>query len=432
MEEARLEARFEWLQNALLRSGVGFNPKIQRIAHRLVADDGMRYDKYFSPKLISLGPIHYGVPKLRLGEEFKEMWASMFLDSTDQVPQLLYKKIAENVEDLKLLFEPDLFTDDRLMQAYGLKDFKKIDESISWMLFVDGCALLQILQHGELETPEKVNVKFEELILVFHDVLLLENQLPYPLLKLLWKETEDELMSMMKNFKGYHWSTTEREQEIQFVPTHLLDLHRSVFLYDSSLKDTCYYNVKEDSMKTFRNIMELKAAGIELKSSKRAWPSDISFSLGRFRSELTLPEIILDDASVIFLLNTIAYEMCPDFGNDYGVSDYISFLNSLIDSPDDVKALRSARILLNTPGSNQDVFNIFTTISSSVVPSLWKYDHVMNEIEKHYTHKSLPTWVSLAYSTYFSNPWAIIAFFAAFFGLALTFIQTWYTVYPPK
>ncbi|KAK7355258.1 hypothetical protein VNO80_14509 [Phaseolus coccineus] len=47
----------------------------------------------------------------------------------------------------------------------------------------------------------------------------------------------------------------------------------------------------------------------------------------RFRSELTLPEIILDDTSATFLLNMKAYEMCTDFGNDYGEPlDHHSFL----------------------------------------------------------------------------------------------------------
>jgi len=177
--------------------------------------------------------------------------------------------------------------------------------------------------------------------------------------------------------------------------------------------------------------MELKAAGIELKSSKTCRVRDISLSLGKFRSELILPQFTVDDTLATFSLNLIACEMCSDFENDYGICDYMSFMNSLIDTPDDVKALRSARILLNTQGSDQDVVNFFTTVTSNL-PSMGNYAYVMALIEKHYTHKSLPTWIAIAYNTYFSNPWTIIAFLAALFGLVLTFIQTWCTIHPPK
>jgi len=180
-----------------------------------------------------------------------------------------------------------------------------------------------------------------------------------------------------------------------------------------------------------RNIKELKAAGIELKSSKTRRPLDISFSRGWFHSTLTLPEIVVDDTTAATVLNLIAYEMCPDFQNDYGICSYVSFLDSLIDHPDDVKALRSERILLNSLGSDEEVADLFNTISTDLVPDSGKYAALRYQIEKHYNNR-FRTWLALAYDTYFNSPWAIIAFFAAVVGLVLTFVQTWYAINPPK
>lgn len=180
-----------------------------------------------------------------------------------------------------------------------------------------------------------------------------------------------------------------------------------------------------------RNIKELKAAGIEFMSSKTRRPKDISFSLGWFHSTLKLPEIVVDDTTAATVLNLIAYEMCPDFQNDYGICSYVSFLDSLIDHPDDVKALRSERILLNSLGSDEEVAELFNTLSTDLVPDMGKYADLRNQIEKHYKNK-LRTWLALGCSTYFSNPWAIIAFHAAVVGLVLTFVQTWYAIRPPK
>jgi hypothetical protein len=184
---------------------------------------------------------------------------------------------------------------------------------------------------------------------------------------------------------------------------------------------------------TYRNIKELNASGIRLKSSKTRMPRDISFSHGWFPgcfpAKLTLPEIVVDDTTAVTVLNLIAYEMCPDFQNDYGICSFVAFLDSLIDHPDDVKALRSERILLNSLGSDEEVAKLFNTISTDLVPDMGKYSHVRVQIESHYTNK-WKTWIAQGCHTYFSNPWAIIAFHAAVLALVLTFIQTWFAIRP--
>nr|KYP48940.1 UPF0481 protein At3g47200 family [Cajanus cajan] len=124
--------------------------------------------------------------------------------------------------------------------------------------------------------------------------------------------------------------------------------------------------------------------------------------------------------------------MCPDFENNYEINDFVSFLDTLINHPDDVKALRSEQIVLNYLGSDEEVVNLFTTISYNLAHDMGNYFITRNHIAMHFVHKTLPTWLALGYHTYFSNPWAIIAFLAAVMGLSLTFIQTWYAIHPPK
>ena len=72
---------------------------------------------------------------------------------------------------------------------------------------------------------------------------------------------------------------------------------------------------------------------------------DIFFSTLLCFGFLWLPPIIVDDSTRPKFFNLIAYEMCSDFNNDYGVISYISFLDSLIDEANDVKELRKAGIL---------------------------------------------------------------------------------------
>ncbi|TKY49840.1 putative UPF0481 protein [Spatholobus suberectus] len=144
-----------------------------------------------------------------------------------------------------------------------------------------------------------------------------------------------------------------------------------------------------------RNIKELKAAGVGLKKGKTRNPSNISFSNGWLHSKLTLPEIVVNDITVDLMFNLIVYERCHDFENDYGICSYYSFLDSLIDHPDDVKELKSQGILLNSLRNNEEVANFFNTIGTALLPEKTKYGHVRAQIERHYNHKSLPTWLSL-------------------------------------
>ncbi|KAK7380692.1 hypothetical protein VNO78_33207 [Psophocarpus tetragonolobus] len=407
------------------------------------------------------------------------MWASTYIQSissthnnSGQTLLHLFKAIVDNFATLKPLFEEELFTNNKSFSNYQEQGFRTMEEKICWMLFVDGCALLHILQHAKLDPRHEMNIKIDQLVLVMLDVLLLENQLPFALLKLLWRKEEKELIEAMKEFlKCHHWATDDGNNyvkiEIKTPPTHLLDLQRSIILYrdnnnkknetpnyftlPTELWDWLVHKMKRlaqlctrksdltqtdpiaqpDPMVTYRNIMELKEAGIYLSSTKTRRPADISFSYGWICSELKLPEIIVDDTTAATVLNLIAYEMCPDFENDYGICSYVSFLDSLIDHPNDVKALRSKQILLNSLGSDEEVATLFNTLSTDLVPDMRIYKNVRAKIEKHYSDKGR-TWLALLYHTYFSNPWAIIAFHAAVVVLALAFIQTWYAINPPK
>ncbi|KAL2335193.1 hypothetical protein Fmac_016406 [Flemingia macrophylla] len=427
-------------------------PKIQKVAHYL--RDRKHFAKHYSPRLVSIGPIHHGAKNLQPGEKYKLMWASMYLKRTKQDAQALYQKIASKIKQLK-----ELFVDVVIGNVHD-------DEKLSWMLFVDGCALLQILDKGELDEPEELKVKVDQLVLVWQDVLLLENQLPYKVLQLLsGHENDAKLLETMKKFIVCHHLSPVRPTKKQDTgednalveeghtrvdiknndtlqgevetPFHLLDqLHRNVLDdQDQKMEDTrSKQNTDDDcDMITYRNIKELRAAGIKMKANHSHKLRDISFSypLLCLWEELRLPKIIVDYTTAPTYLNLIAYEMCPDFKNNYEICSFVAFMDSLIDHPDDVKELRSAGILYNVLGSDEEVEKLFNTIGTDLVHDRKIYSHVRCQIEKHYRSKCR-TWIALGCHTYFATPWAITALFAAVLALVLTFIQAWFAVNPKK
>ncbi|MCH84822.1 DUF247 domain protein, partial [Trifolium medium] len=403
----------------------------------------------------------------------------------------LHTKIVRNIDELKGLFAEDVLT----ATGKSLKGFRSLDEKLSWILFIDGCSLLYFLAAVNADNPEDIlNIKLDQLSLVTADVLLLENQLPYLVLKLLWEnDNETELKESMENFvKFNHWGTAENETKskdntknflkchnwatpdikriwgsvrsriqgcfdqeeeqqhsvvisIPNSPTHLLDLQLKIILIESSSKTkgnkadninqghkSSEKNTRKNTrMMTYRNIQDLRKVGINLESSAAQGPIDIDFFEGWFAAKLILPEIVVDDTTASTFLNLIAYEMCPDFDTDYEISSFVSFMDSLIDHVEDVRILRSKGILLNCLGSDEEVAHLFNIISTDLMENIDTYPIVRDQIHEHYCNK-YKTWIALGIHTYFDNPWTVIAFIAAFIALILTVVQTCFTIKQSK
>jgi hypothetical protein len=211
-------------------------PKIQKVPEHL-RNRSNYYDKYYSPKLVSIGPIHHDNRNLKLGEKYKLMWAAKYIKNISETPHNLHKKIADNIDELKGHFADDVLTS----SADYMEGFLRLDEKLSWMLLVDGCGLLYILNE---RYDRLMDIKMDQLILVMMDLLLLENQLPYLVLKLLWKnDNETELIESMKYLLGYFRATTSyinqetslEEHSVEVLmrneselPIHLLDLLRKI------------------------------------------------------------------------------------------------------------------------------------------------------------------------------------------------------------
>lgn len=177
------------------------------------------------------------------------------------------------------------------------------------------------------------------------------------------------------------------------------------------------------------NIQELKSNGIRIKSSESSI-IDMSFSHRWLIGELTLPEIVLDDITISIFLNLIAYERCPDFRNDYGISTFLAFINSLIRVPEDVKDLRLAGILFSNYGTDEELIKLFHFITTDVVSTAKSYSHLFGKINKHMANK----WKTktVRFLRYIRHPWTNFAVHATELALALAVIQTWFTVNPVK
>ena len=267
------------------------------------------FEKYCEPRVVSIGPIHHDKPKYRLAEEYKLILAENFIEESGKTDKELYMVIKNNIEQLRKCF------DEEVIHNYN-------DEALSWMLFVDGCATLKFIHSAVEENFKRFQIKNGQMAFVQQDLFLLENQLPYRVLDDLIKNSNEgeKLRESVQRFINMQSMTGKTEETPpNKEPVHLLDLLRNRLLGCTSVSPE--NNSDQVDWHSFRNVQELKAVGIHLKSSNNSCLRNITFTQKYWKfygGTLSLPPIIVDDSTGPKFFNLIAYEMCPDFENDYG------------------------------------------------------------------------------------------------------------------
>ncbi|TXG70152.1 hypothetical protein EZV62_005087 [Acer yangbiense] len=415
-------------------------PKIQKVPFR--PRDNNNFNNYFKPKVISVGPYHNNDNNLKISEPIKRKLAARFFKETGVNKEVLFLDIKEQIKDLR-----DCYDD-------KAKDYP--DNKLAWIFLVDGCAILHFIfisaqPNSEIEL-RKLRIKADHVALGHHDLFLLDNQLPYQLLQLIMRSTrkKEEFLHSIHDFifdyiRAPGQKYVKHDKILKDNHFHLLDLMRKLLIqpHQNNKRLDCREaiikfitvnlfgdlnsNKKSEFWHSFRNIEELRSAGIKLKPSETSGVRDITF----IWDTLTLPPIVVNDSTAAKFLNMAAYEMCPDFHNDFEVSSYICFLDSLIDRAEDVKALREKKILHNALGSDEEVAKLFNEISRDLAPNKDKYySEVKRNIQK-YCNSIWMKWLSQFFQDlrdYFKRRWSLLAFIGAFLALASSIIQTVYTV----
>ncbi|PPS04695.1 hypothetical protein GOBAR_AA15969 [Gossypium barbadense] len=347
-------------------------PLIQRVPSTLGRHKDFR--KYFKPKVISIGPLHHDDPTLHGSEKLKLKLAAHFVKNIGVNKETLYNNMKTEIGGLKKCYDPK-----------ELEKYSNDDEKLAWMFFVDGSAILQA-------------------IYMRYVLELLTS----------WGENGEKFMKAIKRFIDDNVITPAEMKEPQ-----------------SHQQDSNQTRTRRHHSHTFRNVKELKNAGIWLRASETSCLTDISFNRIFFVGKLWLPPITVDDSTGPKFMNLIAHEMCPDFMNDFTVTSYICFLDSLIDEAEDVKDLRDAGILYNGLGSDEEVAKLFNKMNTDLVPSPTIYNGVKRQIHNHCKNMWI-NYAAQAYHTHFRSPWTFLAFVGAIAALLLSALQTYYTINQPK
>lgn len=170
---------------------------------------------------------------------------------------------------------------------------------------------------------------------------------------------------------------------------------------------------------------ELSEAGVHFRESDTPWVHDVGFENG----VLSIPARLVDEGTEKELLNLRVFEQLHgSAGSD--VTNYLFFMDHIIDSERDAGLLRSRGIVKKWISSDKalaDLFNSLTTGATSKQSK--KLNGVLREVKAHCAERR-NQWRAFFVRTYLSNPWVFISLVAATILLVATLMQTVYTVVP--
>ncbi|RCV38444.1 hypothetical protein SETIT_8G142900v2 [Setaria italica] len=390
----------------------------ERIKHQTKAEA-------YRPQLVSLGPFHHGSCHLLPMEEHKRR-AVLHLVKRARVPLGDFAAAVEEVAD-------------ELMDAYdGLDERWRgagRDGFVEVML-TDGCFLLEMMRTGRLVLKGKPLKDYAPNDPVFSihgfyflrpdiqsDMILMENQLPLLLLQ--------RILAVQR---GTSSPSAEdiNELVLRFLDCPLDEGTGKLGLHPLELYHKCFRDLQPNVSRlgskredTVPSAAELSEAGIHFEMSATKRVSDIDFENGVLR----MPLVGVYDETEKNYLNMMAFELLHRYaGND--VTDYIIFMDNIINSERDVKLLRSKGLIKSGLGSDMEVARLFNTLSKGAVMSPFcKLLDVQKKMNDH-CRKRWNKWRASFEHTYLSNPWVFISLVAAAVLLVATLMQTIYSVMP--
>ncbi|KAM7490217.1 hypothetical protein LguiA_033138 [Lonicera macranthoides] len=376
-------------------------------------------EKAYTPQIASIGPLHLGKLELQAMEDQKMRYLKAFLDRTNMSLKNCIKVMKE--------------WEERARNCYAERIKLTSDEFVK-VILVDSCFIIEaILRYTASDMKEQTDFLTKP-HMIYHvrtDLILLENQLPFFVLNGLFsiafndqsRTTFPELC--INYFRGLmitrDFEKTVNNLMIQlksgYEVKHLLDLLRISHISSSLMLRP----EGRGKLIKIRNAAALQEAGMTFKRGSINCLLDLRFIVG----VLEIPQITIDDFSEFVLRNLVAFEFCH-YPFDSYITDYIIFMDSLIDTDKDVDILVENDVIMNWLGDSSAVAALVNSLAIETI--VWGMTganfNIIYESLNAYCNVRWHKWKATLKCDYFSTPWRIVSTIAAVVLLLLTFVQT--------
>ncbi|KAK3164462.1 hypothetical protein QOZ80_1AG0018950 [Eleusine coracana subsp. coracana] len=363
-------------------------------------------ERYTTPTVVAIGPYYHGRNRhLEKAEKMKHLAAYQCLTDSGYSVQQMYDALVPVARGVRHLYDKDV------MEGIDDDDFLP-------MMFFDACFLVQymlIMSHysGSLDMEESLSTFFDSnQNEIFHDIMLLENQIPWPVVQTVMMFRPVLMEKFIYSVKDCLQDLKRREDEsllkedIYEHPPHLLGLLRFYIVGESKTKSKIQFD-SENQISLSASANELAEIGIKLKAKENAKLVHMGVETnGSIFGKLFLAPLSLDDARASCLVSMAAHELCTTSNfQDEDVKDeasavcsYLLLLAMLVAREEDVQKLRTNHILLGAGLADSEVLDFFTKLHGLRLGS--SYVRTMIEIQR-YTMKR-PRWIKW-YAFYYRN-----------------------------
>ena len=434
-------------------------PSIGRVPPRLRNEDANAYE----PQVVYIGPLHQGKTKLLPMEEFKlKILGKLVKDGPRDILDDIFREVSDCLPKVR--------------DEYSEK-IKLSAQEFTEMLVIDGCFILAFCFLPEKEFYH-LGGSYQN---IGKDLALLENQIPFFVVKKLYQKIADmfpdvknEFLDLTRLFLNRFEISLPREKYPQEEHIrhllHLIHLCQDPRLVsDVPVQQSCW----QQAMTLMRKVMgiifapflglvylilfrdwsglfggskqrrlsgphltipsatELHEARIKFK--KKARPKEhyapdrlkVSFRDGT----LEIPGFSVYDTTCSELRNLIAYEQREIyFGTPY-VTHYCVLLDRLLNTAEDVGILRRSGILENMMGSDSEVAEMFNGLCKKVLinSELNFYNKLYKDVME-YVEFPFNKWRANLSQTYFRSSFTLINSIAGLVALACTVTQTFLAI----
>ncbi|KAF8731788.1 hypothetical protein HU200_015726 [Digitaria exilis] len=369
---------------------------------------------YTVPTVVAIGPYHHGKSQLKQAEKVKHVASYHCIKNSGRSVQEMYQAVVNVVLeiDARRLYDEDV------MEGIG-------DDKFLPMMFFDACFLVMYMLNVSRKPCDALLRNFLESheYDIIHDTMLLENQIPWPVVDVVMKYTPVALAEFVTIWK--HGRLQDRivakvptiVLDSSFKPPHLLGLLR--FYIVGRRRTRSRDEVRElEKMKSIAisvSAIELTEMGISLRANETTELADMSLTEEWiYFAKLSMAPLSLNDSRASLLVNMAAHELCtvPDFWDDDEAGDedsavcsYLLLLCMMMNREDDVQHLRASGVLEGGAGlSNRQALDFFTGLQTLRIGRC--YGCVMAQIESYRMARPLRIKV---YAFVYNNWKAIVA-----------------------
>ncbi|XP_057457236.1 UPF0481 protein At3g47200-like [Lotus japonicus] len=431
-------------------------------------------EEAYTPQLISIGPIHLHSLQLIPMQEQKKRYFHFFWDRvSNEHAMKSYKLYLESKEQ-------------EIRQCYAEKFHDINKEKFVDMILLDSVFIMELLlrnsswklsdsskhEHDYVQTKSFRSKHSEDFILtqtwlsksIARDLILLENQLPFFVLKKLYdsvvpddsKKTEHScFVDLALEYFAFYDTQRSSSDETKLV----MDKNKSKKHYfsgsigggsskknpnsDNSMKNgkdriKCpknftdliryFYLPSTDlgrsgrSHNVLKTATKLQESGVSFEKDLKRRLLEISFEKKRFlssflclgcftctnlmnhvKARFVIPQLKVDHTTECVFRNLIALEQCHYPDQPY-ICNYVSLVDSLIHTQVDVELLVEKEVIVHELGSDKEVATLVNALCKHVVANTTCYSEIINELNLHYQNIWNRT-VAALWLVYFRDPW---------------------------